>query len=120
MNVKNSVLVLGVIFLAIGLLGFFNDPLFGIFDVNSISNIIHLLTGVIAVATAMNGEESARSFSRIFGVVYTLLAVLGFILPGDVLFGLMPDNLADNFLHLVFGLAFLALGYAGQTKRVTV
>ncbi|MEI9966231.1 MAG: DUF4383 domain-containing protein [Candidatus Moraniibacteriota bacterium] len=45
-----------------------------------------------------------------FGIVYGLVAVLGFILPSPIL-GLIEVNMADNLLHVVLALVFLYIGF---------
>jgi uncharacterized membrane protein YbaN (DUF454 family) len=46
LNAKTAALVLGIVFLAVGILGFFPNPLVsptGLFVVNTAHNIIHLV-----------------------------------------------------------------------------
>jgi uncharacterized membrane protein HdeD (DUF308 family) len=119
MNTKNPVLFMGVVFLAIGILGFFNNPILGLFEVDTLYNLIHLASGIIVLGMAMSGEDGARTFSKMFGVVYAVLGVFGLLYPGDTLFGTMPDTVADNVLHLVLGAIMLGLGYATQAKRMS-
>ena len=107
---KTSVLVLGIIFIVLGLLGFFNNPMFGLFAVNTLHNLIHLVTGILAVIFAVNSEGAARKFSQWFGVIYALVAILGFAVP-TFMSSLVNTNAADNWLHVVFALIFLALGF---------
>lgn len=117
MSVKNGVMFLGIVFLATGLLGFFNNPVLGLFAVDALHNIVHLVSGAVAIFMAMSGESGARQFAKVFGVIYAVVAVLGLIVPGDTFFGLMADNLADNLLHLVLAAAFLVMGYAGEQRE---
>lgn len=116
MSIKNIVLFLGVVFLAIGILGFFTNPVIGLFEVDTLLNSIHVASGVIAIAMAMRGEEGARAFSRVFGVIYAVIGVVGLLYPGPTWLGLMSDNLADTVLHLVMAAAFLGLGYSTQAR----
>lgn len=65
----------------------------------------------------------ARTVALIFGIVYTLVGILGFIpaIGGSftqnetVLLGIAPVNLVHNIVHLVIGL--LGLSVAGDTDR---
>ena len=85
--------------------------LLGIFEVDTLHNIIHLATGLVAFWAAAS-VANARLFFKIFGLVYALVTILGFTMDGDVL-GLIHTNMADNLLHLV--IAVVAL-YAGFSK----
>lgn len=110
--VKRTLLVLGIVLIAIGIIGYFNDPVFGIFDVDILHTTIHLLTGVAAVLYARTQEETPRTGTKLLGVVYLVLSVLGFVWPNDMLFGLIQVNTADNVLHILFAFLFLAVGFA--------
>ncbi len=111
---KTIVMVLGVVFVIIGVLGFFNDPVVGIFEVDAVHNIVHLLSGIVAIGMASMGEGSAKTFAKIFGVVYALVTILGFVMgTEEPLLGIMEINSNDNYLHLVLALVLL---YAGFSK----
>lgn len=107
---KTILTILGVVFLAIGVLGFVSDPLLGIFEVDSLHNIIHILSGALALVAVSMGASAMNTFSRVFGIVYALVAVLGFV-SGDNVLGLIMVNAADNVLHLVLAVVFLYLGF---------
>ena len=102
--------VAGVVFIILGVLGFINDPILGIFEVDMVHNLVHLASGILALVFASQGEDQARRFSLILGVVYGLVAVLGFLMGGDMLLGLMEINGADNFLHLLLAIVFIVVG----------
>lgn len=107
---KTILTILGIVFLAIGVIGFVNNPLLGIFEVDALHNIIHILSGALALLAVSMGASAMRTFSRIFGIVYGLVAVLGFV-SGDNVLGLIMVNTADNVLHLVLAVVFLYLGF---------
>jgi nicotinamide riboside transporter PnuC len=107
---KNLLYVLGAVFVILGILGFVNHPILGIFEVNTVHNLIHLLSGILAFVFASKGESEARTFSLILGVVYLLITVLGFIQGNGNLLSLVTINTADNFLHLVLAVVLLGLG----------
>ena len=118
--VRAVALVFGVSFLAVGVLGFILNPtggeLLGIFAVNVLHNLVHLLFGIFGIAAALVGRS--RIYLQGVGVIYLLLTVLGFI-PGlfvgdEMLLGLVHINLADNFLHLVLGGSAAFFGFAPQ------
>ncbi len=123
--VKKAALVFGVVFLLIGVLGFVpalapkNDAgmplLLGLFMVGAVHNIIHLASGAAALLGSKSNEY-AKMYFKVFGLVYGLVTVVGFI-QGDTVLGLIHVNLADNLLHLVIALAALYLGF-GTTSKV--
>ncbi len=107
--------VFGVVFLAVGVLGFVpgitsGGMLLGIFEVDALHNVIHLLSGVAAIAAASGTGAYARLYFKVFGVVYALVTVLGFSMAGNVL-GLIMVNMADNLLHVVIAAVALYIGF---------
>lgn len=121
---KTVALVFGIVFLLIGIIGFIpaltpGGSILGIFMVNGIHSIVHLLFGVLGVAAALTGTSVL--YNRAGGVIYLLIGVLGFIpplVPGGMLLGLVMINLADNFLHLVIGVILAYVGFALPARRV--
>lgn len=124
--VRTVALVLGVVFLLIGILGFVpgvttgEGYLLGIFAVNALHNVVHLVVGVLGIA-AYYWERYARLYCQVLGVVYLVIGVLGFIpgitAGGDMLLGIIHVNLADNLLHLVVGAIAAYFGFAPQYSR---
>jgi hypothetical protein len=113
---RTFALVLGVVLLLVGILGFVlvpdNGLLLGIFAVNPAHNAIHVLTGILGIAAAYGGW--ARTFCQAFGIVYLLVAVLGFVAvdANGMLLGLVHINMADNLLHLAIGASSAYFGFA--------
>jgi len=105
-------LIVGLTLIAVGILGFlvedgssFSLPesvegspaeLLG-FTINGWENIIHLATGALLLFASAQANL-ARTVALVFGVVYALVTVLGFI-DGDSVLGLFPVNTATNLLH---------------------
>lgn len=109
-------LVVGIVFLLVGILGVILDPtkgdLLGLFSVNLVHNLVHLLVGILGIAAAFTGWS--RYYNRGLGIVYLLVGILGFIPPlnpGGNLLGIMAINLEDNILHLVVGTLAAYLGF---------
>ena len=119
---KNMANVFGVVFLLIGILGFVpgitsNGMLLGIFHVDAIHNIVHLLSGAVALYVGMTSASASKTYFQVFGVVYALVAILGFVDYGsDKLIGLMAINPADTYLHVVIALVALYLGFASKEE----
>jgi hypothetical protein len=77
--------------------------------------VVHLVTAAIALYMGFAGSaDAARTFSLVFGAVYLLLGVLGFVAPGVVaaVIGHPPltagELTPDNAVHVLLGAAFLA------------
>lgn len=133
MNIRTFALSIGIIFLLVGILGFFpalmtappqNAPamaapyslLFGMFPINTLHNIVHLGIGAWGIL-AYKDIDGARVYARSLAVVYGALAVFGLIPGLSTLFGLVPLFGHDVWLHL---LAALAAAYFGFVSPVTV
>jgi Domain of unknown function (DUF4383) len=114
---KTMAVLFGVVFLVVGILGFVpavtkGEMLLGIFHVNTAHNCVHLLSGVVALLCGMSGLGASRWYFRIFGLVYALVAVLGFLNPGDtMLLGLISNNMADTWLHVAIAAVSLLIGF---------
>lgn len=89
--------------------------LFGYFEVDSTHNIVHLATGVIAIMAATN-VKYAKLFFKVFGLVYLVIAALGYWRDGDLF--MMHVNMADNILHLVIGIVACYLGFFVKSDAV--
>lgn len=110
---KTVVKLFGWVLLLVGVVGFFNNPILGIFEVDTIHNLIHIVSGIVAIAMARKGEMSAKTFAKVFGAVYALVAVLGFLSSDGVILGLIHANGADNWLHVALAVVFLGVGFSG-------
>ena len=121
MSKKTILLVVGVFNVLAGVVGFFNNPLFGILAVNGVHNIIHLVTGAAGLYGAQS-EKNAVMVGRVFAVVYALVAVLGFLtvpVEGDLL-GLVRVNSADHIYHVLLTAAFAYVGFTPARKDAPV
>ena len=116
--VKSAAVLFGIVFILIGILGFVpgvtnNEMLLGIFHVNAAHNVVHLLSGAVALFAGMTSVGASRMYFRIFGVVYGLVAILGLMNMGQhtMLLGLISNNDADTFLHIAIAAVSLLLGF---------
>lgn len=106
--------VLGAVLTLVGILGFIpglapSGNLLGIFAIDPLHNVIHILSGVVGLAAAFTaGAKYARLYAGVFGVVYGLVTIIGFI-QGTTVLGLIHVNLADNVLHLLITVASLGV-----------
>ena len=104
--------VFGVVLTLVGILGFVpgittDMMLLGIFHVDTMHSIVHIVSGLAALAAAW-GMYSSRLYFQVFGVIYGLVAVLGFVTGGAILF---ETNMADNVLHLAIAAVSLYAGF---------
>lgn len=101
---------LGVILLVVGLWGLFNGSMMW-FQVNSTHNWVHIISGILGLLAGLTAAGAyAGTFNKVFGVVYLLVAILGFIGVGAIV-NLLMLNTADNWLHLVIGLVTTWVGF---------
>lgn len=126
---KTAATILGIFFLAAGIAGFVpalapsmggGAMLFGLFMVDTVHNIVHLASGIAALMCAFAGGGAARKYFQIFGVVYLLVALIGFAYGNTPLLGMMAHNKADIGLHLLIAAVSLYLGFgATDTTAAT-
>lgn len=122
MSGKTILNVLGIVYVAIGILGFIpgivqstavagEGLLLGIFAVNTIHNLAHIILGAAMLWAARS--TSMMSTSKILAVVFALLVVASIIAP---LRSGLAINAPDTILHLV---TLLLTGYVGFMGRTT-
>jgi hypothetical protein len=126
--VKPAAILFGVVFLLVGILGYVPAAtsdmngmpmLLGIFHVNSAHNIVHLASGIVFLLCGLSGAAASQLFFRIFGVVYALVAVLGFMKPEGPLLGMVSNNVADTWLHVGLATAMLVIGFVLPANKAT-
>jgi hypothetical protein len=125
--------LIGSVLVIAGVIGFFYsasfgspgsvDAVFGVLDVNAWHNIVHILTGAVGVLAFVSGPRAARMYALVFGAIYIVVALWGFIIGGgESILGFIPINDEDNVLHTVLGLLGVGAGIAspeveaGQTR----
>jgi Domain of unknown function (DUF4383) len=110
-------LVFGTVYVVVALLGFAvtgigsllgSVGILAVFQLNPLHNLAHILIGSLWLLSAANAD-SARSAAQVFGLVYVVLSILGFLEVGAAL-NALALNMADNFLHLLSGGAALLIG----------
>lgn len=118
---KTYATAVGVILLVLGLLGFAmgSREIMGL-HFNTMHNTIHLVTGLLGVWAGFGKSASSpRLFAQLFGVMYTLVAIMGFAhSPAGIGEMLMLTPLY-NVIHLVVGLLGLATGFMGAKQVAT-
>lgn len=124
-NLQKAALAVGAVFLLVGVLGFVpgitsnyealsfaghesEALLLGVFQVSILHNIVHLLFGVAGIMMSRTHGQ-ARNFLLYGGVIYLVLWLYGLVIGHDTPANFVPVNTADNWLHLVLGIAMIAL-----------
>jgi hypothetical protein len=119
MKTKTAAIVIGVVFIVVGLLGFFPNPIIAdsesaIFHADSVHSIVHIVSGVLFLIFAYAIPDRTPAFLKIFGVIYFLIGVIGLINVGSTgmgkILGFLHVNGADNYLHIVLGLVIFFAG----------
>jgi Domain of unknown function (DUF4383) len=110
MTAKMAATVLGIVLVVVGLLGFVNNPVLGIFLVNPLHDVIHIVTGLVLLAGAYSSLGSSLAL-KIIGIVYAIVAVIGFFMVMDGMMLGMAMNEADKWLHVVLAVVILIAGF---------
>ncbi len=127
-TVQRVAQIFGVVFILAALAGFFaggmsmeSDPAvapmaLGLFPVNLLHNIVHLLFGIWGLA-ASRSWSGAKQFAQIGGVIYLVLAALGFVAPDG--FGMVPLGGNDIWLHIALGAVLAGVGFTAKPETIT-
>ena len=135
---KTLALIFGVVFLAIGVAGFFvlnpagpgstggnltmnhgEGVLLGLFPVNTLHNAAHVLFGLWGLA-ASRTVGSARGYFRGVAIGYGLLTILGLIPQTNTFFGLIPLHGNDVWLHAGLALVAAYFGFIHRERHADV
>ncbi len=114
--------LLGLVFVIVGIAGFVAPHLLGA-HLTPPHNLVHIVSGAIALYFGFMGSAGgARGFCLVFGLVYLLLGIAGWVL------GIGPDHMfnipnatspllmlgkMDHIIHILLGVVFLAGGALG-------
>jgi hypothetical protein len=115
--------VAGIALLAAGVLGFIDNPLVGrngLFATDNVHNVVHIVSGLLALYIALGLRGDARANGTIgFGVLYAIVFLAVVVSPK--LFGLfqVPANSADHVLHAGLAVVSLAVGYMARDREST-
>ena len=134
MNTRTFALIFGVAFLLIGASGFipgmlqpphaghpdiavdsFYGDALGLFPVNILHNIVHLLFGVWGLL-AYKSYGAARNYARSVAIIYAVLAVAGLIPGLNTMFGLVPLFGNDVWLHALLAAVAAYFGFVHRDR----
>jgi hypothetical protein len=130
--------ILGIAFILVGLVGFISHDFLGT-HLSFMHNLVHIISGIVALYFGFAGSlRGARLFCLVFGAVYLLLGLVGFLGPGGAhsmpdmagandsnLLKVIPGNLElgimDHIVHILLGIVFLIGGLMtkADVARVT-
>lgn len=119
MKIKTAALLIGLIFIAVGLLGFTSNPIVGesheaIFHADTTHNIVHIVSGLLFIIFAVAIPGYTKLFLQLFGVIYFLIGILGLLRIGDTgltkVLGFLHVNGPDNYLHIGLGVIIFLAG----------
>ena len=113
---KTFAMILGLVLLLVGILGFFANPIVGetgIFTTNTTHNVLHLLAGLIGLYVGTKGK--GPGYNGTIGWIGVVLGILGFI-PAltAMLDQYLMINTAITVLHLVIGIVALLVYYTAE------
>jgi hypothetical protein len=136
MNTRNFVLTIGILYLLVGVLGFFpalvSAPpagapsvtvesgygyLFGLFPVNALYNLFHLAIGALALG-AYRSLSRSTLFARGIAILFGVLAVMGLIPMLSTTFGLIPLFGHNVWLHAATAAIAAYFGYVRAAEVV--
>ena len=116
--------IFGAVYLLVGLLGFAVTAgvgfiateggfILGIFEVNPLHNIVHLLIGAALLIAGLSSVSAAKVVNTTVGAVYLLLGIVGFFIADSSL-NILALNVGDHFLHLATAVLLLVVGLAAD------
>jgi len=113
---KSFALILGIVLLLVGILGFFSNPLVGdagFFGTNTFQDVLHLIAGIFGIYVGTKGMGS--SYNSSIGWIGVVLGILGFI-PGasTLLASWLNINTNISVLHIALGIIALGVFYGTE------
>jgi hypothetical protein len=133
-NIQRAAMLFGIVFLVVTVAGFipgittdydrlttFDDvgaQIFGIFGVNILENIVHLLFGIAGLLAAATFAAS-RTYFLAGGAIYLAVWLYGLLIDLSSSANFLGVNTAANWLHFTLGVVLLAIGFVLGRERAT-
>lgn len=117
MITQRFAIIAGIIYLLIGIAGFFpallsapdsayhltvralNGELFGLFPVNIAHTLVHLAIGAWGLLAVRTSVGASIFYARALAIIFAVLAVMGLFPTLNTVFGLLPLHGHDIWLH---------------------
>ena len=110
-------MVAGIFLLIEGIWGHFSPVVFGIFTTNALHAAIHVVLGLIGIATAM--KSGARTFCLFLGVLLVAVGALRFVpVAGDLILSLLNVNTAVAVFNIVVGAVAIMIARASPKGEI--
>jgi len=110
---KTYSLVLGIVLAIVGIWGFFTTHILGVFGVNAVHSVLHLIAAICGIYAGTKGD--GIMYSMAIGWIGIVLGVLGFIpVVKDLLMSLLNVDMGITVLHLVIGIVSLIMYYKSK------
>ncbi len=127
MSTRTFAMLFGIVFLAVGIAGFVpqllqpaeggemamagdHQMLLGIFAVNLLHNIVHILFGLWGLAASRSLGGSVM-YARGVAIIYAVLTVMGLVPSMDDMFGLVPLHGNNIWLHAALAVVGAYFGW---------
>jgi hypothetical protein len=119
--------IFGAVYLLIGVLGFTATAgvgfvstqgglLLGIFEVNPLHNVAHLIIGAALLIAGISNVRASKTVNIVIGAAYLVLGIVGLFIV-NTMFNILALNSADHVLHFASAVLLLAVGL-GADRRV--
>ena len=105
----------GIILLILGVLGFLTKE-FLTLQFTPTHNLVHLISGAILAYLGFTGT-AVKTGAQVFGVIYTLVGLVGFFGGGTMPVLGFPVSTLYNMIHLVVGLLGLYAGFGKEAAK---
>jgi hypothetical protein len=132
-NTRTFARIYGIVFLIVGVGGFIpgltrehdhpdmvidmaSGMELGLFPVNALHNIVHLVFGVWGILAARD-FDAARLYARVVAIAYGVLTIMGLIPATNTTFGLVPIYGHDVWLHAVLAVGAAYFGFIHRERQ---
>jgi Domain of unknown function (DUF4383) len=145
MKERNCALIIGILFLLVGIAGFIpgfnvlpvgsepnipvNAPsitidsgygsVFGLFPTNLLHNAVHIAVGILGIAAA-SSFSGARVFNQGFAIMYAAIALMGLFPFTNTVFGLMPIYGNNIWFNALSAAAAAYFSFFKPTEGATI
>ena len=131
-DIQRAAQLFGIVFLIVAIVGFIpgittnydglttfdgtGAEIFGIFGVNLLENLVHLLYA-IAGFLAASSVVASRAYFVWGGVIYLVVWIYGLVIDLSSSANFLGVNAAANWLHFILGVAMVGIGFLLGRER---